>query len=151
MAARALINDYETCQSWLHLANVGSISNDAHAVEAMVKQEAQQLGQHWSLISKWTSYVAIEREGAAVQHISIRRAGIIEASDLVRPRSRVWAIRPSRRMLPPTWARDLPKAGNSMARLENIPVSSITDLNISRRPFREYNRPYTPAIPANCK
>ncbi|PWY96498.1 VIT-domain-containing protein [Aspergillus sclerotioniger CBS 115572] len=150
LAARALMNDYESCQSWLHLANVNSIPNAAHAVEAMVKQEAQQLGQHWSLISKWTSYVAIERKGAEMQQIFIRRAGIMEASDLVRPRPRVWASRPLRHMLPPAWARDSYRP-RCQARLGTGPNRSIKNPNVSQRVSHRSDPSYAPPIPAKLE
>ncbi|CRG84160.1 hypothetical protein PISL3812_01483 [Talaromyces islandicus] len=85
LAAKALMNDYETGQSWLHIHNENLKSTDPAAFDKIVEQHAQQLGQKWSITGKWTSYVAIDRTSDQHHEVSIRKADI-EISELTRPR-----------------------------------------------------------------
>ncbi|EAW25597.1 VIT and vWA domain-containing protein [Aspergillus fischeri NRRL 181] len=86
LAAKALMNDYETGQSWLHSLNPVLKSTNSAGFEKVLEQEAQHVGQTWSIPSKWTSYVAIDRTTAQQHAISVHKADSIEFSQLTRPR-----------------------------------------------------------------
>ncbi|RHZ68711.1 hypothetical protein CDV55_103659 [Aspergillus turcosus] len=87
LAAKALMNDYETGQSWLHSLNPILKSTNPTGFEKVLEHEAQRLGQMWSIPSKWTSYVAIDRTTAQQHAISVHKADAIEVSQLTRPRN----------------------------------------------------------------
>lgn len=93
LAARSLMNDYETGQSWLHLLNPALKSSDLIGFEKVLEQEAQHLGQRWSIPSKWTSYVAIDHSTAEQHAISLLKADAMEVSQLTRPRHTSTATR----------------------------------------------------------
>ncbi|KAH3362167.1 hypothetical protein KXV52_004398 [Aspergillus fumigatus] len=86
LAAKALMNDFETGQSWLHSLNPILKSTNPTGFEKVLEQEAQHVGQTWSIPSKWTSYVAIDRTTAQQHAISVHKADAIEFSQLTRPR-----------------------------------------------------------------
>ncbi|KAL4800191.1 hypothetical protein BDV19DRAFT_375878 [Aspergillus venezuelensis] len=86
LAAKALMNDYESGQSWLHAFNPALNTNNPAAFEELLKKEAQDLGTKWSIISKWTSYVAIDRTTAKQHEISVRKAAAAEENQLTRAR-----------------------------------------------------------------
>jgi hypothetical protein len=86
LAAKALMNDYETGQSWLHSLNPVLKFTNPTGFDKVLEQEAQRVGQTWSIPSKWTSYVAIDRTTAQQHAISVQRADAIEFSQLTRPR-----------------------------------------------------------------
>ncbi|GFF41897.1 hypothetical protein IFM58399_06424 [Aspergillus lentulus] len=86
LAAKALMNDYETGQSWLHSLNPTLKSTNPTGFEKVLEQEAQHVGQTWNIPSKWTSYVAIDRSTAQQHAISVHKADVIEFSQLTRPR-----------------------------------------------------------------
>ncbi|KAJ5579733.1 uncharacterized protein N7459_005718 [Penicillium hispanicum] len=86
LAAKALMNDYETGQSWLHLLNPTLKPSNPIGFKKVLRQEAQHLGQRWSIPSKWTSYVAIDRSTALQHAILLHKADAIEVSQLTRPR-----------------------------------------------------------------
>ncbi|KAJ6009880.1 von Willebrand factor type A domain-containing protein [Penicillium canescens] len=86
LAAKALMNDYETGHSWMHAANSALRSNEPEIFDRLLEQEAQRLGQQWSIASKWTSYVAIDRDTARRHEISLWKADGVDVSELTRPR-----------------------------------------------------------------
>jgi hypothetical protein len=86
LAAKALMDDYETGQSWLHSLNPTLKSTNPTGFGKVLEQEAQHVGQTWSIPSKWTSYVAIDRTTAQQHAISVHKADAIEFSQLTRPR-----------------------------------------------------------------
>ncbi|KAA8642984.1 hypothetical protein EYZ11_008706 [Aspergillus tanneri] len=88
LAAKALMNDYETGKSWLHTLNSSLESTNPAAFNKVLEQQAQHLGQKWSITSKWTSYVAIDRTSIKHHEISIQKADTIEIAHLTRPRPR---------------------------------------------------------------
>ncbi|KAL4964926.1 von Willebrand factor type A domain-containing protein [Aspergillus stella-maris] len=91
LAAKALMNDYETGQSWLHALNPTLNTNSPAVFQELLKKEAQDLGTKWSIISKWTSYVAIDRTTAKQHEISVRKAAAAEITQLTRARYQVHA------------------------------------------------------------
>jgi hypothetical protein len=106
LAAKALMNDYETGQSWIHAANSALRSNEPEIFDRLLEQEAQRLGQQWSITSKWTSFVAIDRETAQRHEISLWKADGVDVSELTRPRKIRWG------------------AGSLVVRSSSPPVSS---------------------------
>ncbi|KAH8688884.1 von Willebrand factor type A domain-containing protein [Talaromyces proteolyticus] len=86
LAAKALMNDYETGQSWLDTLNSNLKSTNPAAFDKILEQQAQHLGQKWSITGKWTSYVAIDRTSAQHHEISVRKVNTIDISQLTRPR-----------------------------------------------------------------
>ncbi|KAF3277950.1 hypothetical protein TWF970_004828 [Orbilia oligospora] len=59
LAARALLGDLERGRSYIHLSNRASARNFT-GLKALVAREGERLGCKWSLVSKWTSFVAVE-------------------------------------------------------------------------------------------
>lgn len=86
LAAKALMDDYETGKSWLHAVNPTLKSTDPAAFDKILEQLAQDLGQKWSITSKWTSYVAIDRTNDQDQETSLQKADTVEVSRLPGPR-----------------------------------------------------------------
>lgn len=86
LAAKALMDDYETGHSWLHLCNPRLMSESPAALEQILKEEAQALGQQWSITSSWTSYVAIDSSTRQQHEISVLKAKAVEIMQLTEPR-----------------------------------------------------------------
>jgi hypothetical protein len=84
LAAKALMNDYETGQSWLHALNPTLASANPAVFEKNLKEEAQNLGTKWSIIGKWTSYVAVDRTTAQRHEISVRKPATVEHSQFTK-------------------------------------------------------------------
>ncbi|KAF3219613.1 hypothetical protein TWF106_007036 [Orbilia oligospora] len=59
LAARALLGDLERGRSHIHLSSRASARNFT-GLKALVAREGERLGCKWSLVSKWTSFVAVE-------------------------------------------------------------------------------------------
>ncbi|KAF3193786.1 hypothetical protein TWF225_009332 [Orbilia oligospora] len=59
LAARALLGDLEQGRSHIHLSKRASARNFT-GLKALVAREGERLGCKWSLVSKWTSFVAVE-------------------------------------------------------------------------------------------
>jgi hypothetical protein len=78
LAAKALMNDFETGQSWIH-------HTDCEEKSDLVQQEAERLGQQWSITSRWTSFVAVDRNANHERPVSLYRAERQLISELARP------------------------------------------------------------------
>jgi hypothetical protein len=59
LGARALLGDLERGQSWIQL-NPRSPSRHTPEEEKITRRDGERLGCKWSLVSKWTSFYAIE-------------------------------------------------------------------------------------------
>ena len=59
LGARALLGDLERGQSWIHLSPKAP-ARHSFEEEELVRQEGERLGCKWSLVSKWTSFNAVE-------------------------------------------------------------------------------------------
>jgi hypothetical protein len=59
LGARALLGDLEGGQSWIQL-HPGRPPRNSPGEERLVRREVENLGCKWSLVSKWTSFYAIE-------------------------------------------------------------------------------------------
>ncbi|KAF7122775.1 hypothetical protein CNMCM5793_000885 [Aspergillus hiratsukae] len=86
LAAKALMNDYETGQSWLYSLNPDLKSSNPTGFEEVLKHEAEHLGQRWSIPSRWTSYVAVDRTTAQQHAISLHKVDAVEVRQLTRLR-----------------------------------------------------------------
>ncbi|EED19157.1 von Willebrand domain protein [Talaromyces stipitatus ATCC 10500] len=96
LAAKAFMNDFETGQSWLHSLNQDFKSTDPTGFEMVLEQEAQRVGKMWSIPSKWTSYVAIDRTTSQHQRISVYKADAIKVPQLMRAHNPRDALDPTR-------------------------------------------------------
>lgn len=67
LGARALLGDLERGQSWIHLSSHEARRNVSE--EQFTRQEGERLGIKWSLVSKWTSFYAIEEPYEAPEHV----------------------------------------------------------------------------------
>lgn len=74
LAAKAFINDYETGQSWFHAEHASLLASDQGAFNRILEHEAQNLGIRWSIPSRWTSYVAVERTSQEDHETSLEPA-----------------------------------------------------------------------------
>lgn len=84
LAAKAFMNDYETGQSWLHVKHASLKADDEAAFNHILEHEAQKLGVKWSIPSRWTSYVAVDRNSQEDHEASLETAEpseVQEASD----------------------------------------------------------------------
>jgi Mg-chelatase subunit ChlD len=87
LAAKALMNDLETGQSWMHADKYQEYQKkDPTAFEQAVKSEAEKIGMEWSIVGKWTSFVAVDNNDQIEQKTRIYRAERSELADLMRPR-----------------------------------------------------------------
>jgi von Willebrand factor type A domain len=63
LAAKSLMNDLETGQSWLHDDKSTSYQKqNPAAFEQAIRQEGENIGKQWSIAGKWTSFVAVDRQ-----------------------------------------------------------------------------------------
>ncbi|OQE69855.1 hypothetical protein PENNAL_c0127G05275 [Penicillium nalgiovense] len=130
LAAKALMNDYETGQSWLHAANSALRCTEPEIFDRLLEQEAQRLGQQWSITSKWTSFVAIDRDTARRHEISLWMADGVDVSELTRPRK----IRP----LPAFSQREILSLSPSLH--NSIPPTQLKTSPEGRNLQRHYSR-----------
>jgi hypothetical protein len=87
LAAKALMNDLETGQSWMHADKYQEYQKkDPAAFEQAVKSEAEKIGMEWFVVGKWTSFVAVDNNDQIEQRTRIYRAERSELADLMRPR-----------------------------------------------------------------
>jgi len=59
LAARAVLGDLERGQGWLHIGPSRLLPQSEEGRTA-VRQEGEAIGCKWSLVSKWTSFIAVE-------------------------------------------------------------------------------------------
>lgn len=71
LAAKALMNDFETEQSWLHSEYQMLKNKHPIGFEEIVRQEAEIVGQKWSITGKWTSFIAIDQGNKLKNEISL--------------------------------------------------------------------------------
>jgi hypothetical protein len=144
LAAKALMNDYETGQSWMHAANSALRSNEPEIFDRLLELEAQRLGQQWSITSKWTSYVAIDRDTARRHEISLWKADGVDVSELTRPRKiRTVAALPQSVTLGPSSFLSTPVIQRDMCPQQN-------SLHAPRGP-RCFKRALSPCAPCQGK
>jgi len=92
LGARALLGDLERGQSWIHICPNQPLRNLPD--EELIRREGESLGCKWSLVSKWTSFYAIEEPYGAHADVGdpfldVAVGEIHEADDdldLLRPR-----------------------------------------------------------------
>lgn len=87
LAAKALMADLESGQSWMHnMEHAGYRNRDPIAFERTVQQEAAQIGVKWAISGKWTSFVAVDSADQTEQESQTYLAERSELADLTRPR-----------------------------------------------------------------
>ncbi|KIX00531.1 uncharacterized protein Z518_10671 [Rhinocladiella mackenziei CBS 650.93] len=59
LGARAILGDLERGESWIHLSPYRPVRHSAEE-RRLERQEGEELGCKWSLVSKWTSFFAVE-------------------------------------------------------------------------------------------
>lgn len=93
LGTRALLGDLERRQSWIHIGPNRPLRGSAEE-ENIVRREGESLGCKWSLVSKWTSFYAVEEPYEAGENVpdsflDIDDVYVHEADrdlDLLRPR-----------------------------------------------------------------
>lgn len=160
LAAKALMNDFETEQSWLHSRYETFRKKHAIAFEEIVQQEAETVGKQWSITSKWTSFVAVDHGNKLENRISLYKAERGPFSELAAP------LRPSGTsgyldMFPaelPT--HTLPARERASTTREDSPCSIRYSSTTTRRhrndPYFHYNKLETmskslPSMPATAE
>lgn len=94
-AARAVLGDLERGQGWIHICS-SRLRPQLDEEQRAVRQEGEAIGCKWSLVSKWTSFVAIEEPFVANDHDrdpfldnnNIQTRVNTSELDLLRPRGR---------------------------------------------------------------
>jgi Mg-chelatase subunit ChlD len=87
LAAKSLLNDLETGQSWLHDDKFMSYRKQSPAAfEQAIRQEGESIGVQWSIVGNWTSFVAVDTGGQIENIIRLYRAERSELADLTKPR-----------------------------------------------------------------
>ncbi|KAK2777648.1 hypothetical protein FQN52_003014 [Onygenales sp. PD_12] len=88
LAAKALMNDLESGQSWLHSKQYDEYQNNySSQFQSAVQTQAQNLGQQWSITGKWTSFIAVDKTSQKRNEISLYKAQLVESSGLMKPRN----------------------------------------------------------------
>lgn len=64
LAAKSIMVDLETGDSWVHKAFQSLPWTEE--MDTNVRQEAERLGERWSISGKWTSYVAVDNDNQRV-------------------------------------------------------------------------------------
>lgn len=67
LAARAVLGDLERGQGWIHVCP-SRLRPGSDEEQRAVRQEGESIGCKWSLVSKWTSFFAIEEPFVASEH-----------------------------------------------------------------------------------
>jgi hypothetical protein len=78
LGARALLGDLERGQSWIHLDPYAPPRGSTQEQE-LVRREGEALGCKWSLVSKWTSFYAVEEPYQAAENA---RIPFLDAEDI---------------------------------------------------------------------
>lgn len=64
LATHAAVKDLENQTSWLHgMQHEGNHTVDDTKFQNVVKTEAESFGKTWSIVGKWTSFIALEKSG----------------------------------------------------------------------------------------
>lgn len=85
LAAKALMNDFEAEQSWLHSEHDELRKKDSTAFDEIVRQKAESLGEYWSITGKWTSFVVVDDKNKLENVVSLYRAERTDFSELYAP------------------------------------------------------------------
>ena len=91
LTAKAIILDLETGQSWMHAEtsqhDISKGRQPVSVLAAAVREEAERLGIKWSVTSKWTSFVAVDRDNQLGNVARFYKASRCELANLTRPRN----------------------------------------------------------------
>jgi len=87
LAAKALMSDLEAGRSWMHADKYQDYRRkDPIAFEQAVQREAETIGMDWSIVGKWTSFVAVDNCDQVEKKAHIYCAERSELADLMRVR-----------------------------------------------------------------
>lgn len=87
LATYVAVKDLENKTSWLHNIQHEALHKNNDYFQSIVKQEAEWLEKTWSIVGKWTSFIAIEKSGhnAHVRNLAhIYRAEALPLQDASR-------------------------------------------------------------------
>ncbi|KAF2116809.1 von Willebrand factor type A domain-containing protein [Lophiotrema nucula] len=84
LAAKALVNDLETGQSWMHDDFNDKYNGDTDALERAVMLKAQEIGMEWNIPGKWASFVGVS-SGTTELGSRTYKCDRRELSELTRP------------------------------------------------------------------
>ncbi|KAK2803536.1 hypothetical protein FQN50_006971 [Emmonsiellopsis sp. PD_5] len=88
LAAKALMNDLEIGQSWLHSKQYDEYQkNYSSQFQTAVQTQAQNLGKQWSITGKWTSFIAVDKTSQKRNEISLYKAQRVDSAGLMKPRN----------------------------------------------------------------
>jgi len=86
LAAKAVLNDLESGQSWMHAISQKNNDSAQEEVEELSKAEGEKIGVEWSLSSKWTSFVVVDNINLFEKTSRLYQAEKTELADLTRTR-----------------------------------------------------------------
>jgi hypothetical protein len=86
LAVKAILSDMETGISQLHDVAKEKLKLNATAANTYVRRIAEQLGKQWSITSKWTSFVGVNRSSVEKYLTRIYRTNRTELAELTEPR-----------------------------------------------------------------
>jgi len=87
LAAKAILGDLESGQSWLHDTNSnGSSANMKAGVDDRARTEGERIGVEWQLSSKWTSFIVVDDGSSLEKPSRWYRAERSDLAELTRPR-----------------------------------------------------------------
>ncbi|KFY12272.1 hypothetical protein V491_06852, partial [Pseudogymnoascus sp. VKM F-3775] len=87
LAAKAVLGDLESGQSWIHdkYKNITDATAKAEADE-LAKFEGEKIGIEWNISSKWTSFIVVDEKNSLEKQSRWYQAGNSDLAELTRPR-----------------------------------------------------------------
>ncbi|KAH8767755.1 von Willebrand factor type A domain-containing protein, partial [Hyaloscypha sp. PMI_1271] len=86
LAAKAVLNDLENGQSWMHAISQKNNGSAQAEVEDLARAEGERIGTEWSLPSKWTSFVVVDNTNLLEKTSRLYQAEMTELAELTRTR-----------------------------------------------------------------
>jgi Vault protein inter-alpha-trypsin domain/von Willebrand factor type A domain len=86
LAAKAVLNDLESGQSWLHTFNQSGNGKSKTGIEDLARAEGEKIGTEWSISSKWTSFVVVDNSNSIEKPSRWYQAERTDLSELTRTR-----------------------------------------------------------------
>jgi Mg-chelatase subunit ChlD len=87
LAAKAVLGDLESGQSWLHDTNSNDNNTNIKAgVDDLARTEGERIGVEWRLSSKWTSFIVVDDGSSLEKPSRWYQAERSDLAELTRPR-----------------------------------------------------------------
>jgi hypothetical protein len=87
LAAKAVLGDLESGQSWLHDMNSNDNNTNIKAgVDDLARTDGERIGVEWRLSSKWTSFIVVDDGSSLEKPSRWYRAERSDLAELTRPR-----------------------------------------------------------------